>query len=95
MVLTPATRSIAPPTAGIASGAPVDQLARSPFSATCIAPSTQMSRCPPRIIEKLSAWWKKAAPGIVEMRFLPALISSGSPPSSPTGPMPSSPFSVW
>ncbi len=28
---TPATRSIAPPTAGIAFGFPVDQLARSPF----------------------------------------------------------------
>ena len=40
----------------------VAQLAMSPFSATWNAPSTQRSRCPPRIIEKLSAWWQKLPP---------------------------------
>ena len=34
-------RSIAPPTAGMASGAPVCQLARSPLAATWKAPRTQ------------------------------------------------------
>ncbi len=51
----PAARSIAPPTAGAVSFSLVAQLAMSPLSATWNAPSTQRSRCPPRIIEKLSA----------------------------------------
>ena len=46
----------------MASGAPVDQFARSPAAETCRAPRTHTSRCPPRIIAKLSAWWKYAAP---------------------------------
>ena len=37
------------------------QLARSPVAETWKAPSTQMSRWPPRIIAKLSAWWKIGA----------------------------------
>ena len=56
--LAPMARSIAPPTAGIAPGAPVCQLARSPRSETWKAPRTQTSRCPPRIMAKESAWWK-------------------------------------
>lgn len=43
----PATKSIAPPTAGIASSGPVDQLAKSPSAETCMAPRTQISMCPP------------------------------------------------
>ncbi len=42
--ITPTARSIAPPTAGIASGAPVCQFAKSPFSATWKAPNTAMSK---------------------------------------------------
>ena len=44
-----------PPTAGAVSFSLVAQLAMSPLSATWNAPSTQRSRCPPLIIEKLSA----------------------------------------
>ena len=51
---TPATRSIAPPTAGTPPS-PVDQFAKSPLAATCKAPRIEMSRCPPRIMAKLSA----------------------------------------
>ncbi len=54
--LAPMARSMAPPTAGMAPGSPVLQLARSPVADTWKAPSTQMSRWPPRIIAKLSAW---------------------------------------
>jgi hypothetical protein len=39
------------------------QLARSPFSATCIAPRTAMSIWPPRIMAKLSALEKKLERG--------------------------------
>lgn len=53
--LAPMARSIAPPTAGIASGAPVCQLARSPVLETWNAPRTQTSRWPPRIMAKESA----------------------------------------
>lgn len=42
--LAPIARSIAPPIAGMASAAPVCQLARSPCSDIWNAPSTQMSR---------------------------------------------------
>ena len=81
--LAPMARSIAPPTAGIASGAPVCQLARSPPAETWKAPSTQTSRWPPRIIANESAWWKYDAPGSSVTGILPALVRSGSI-SSPT-----------
>jgi hypothetical protein len=42
--LAPIARSIAPPTAGMAPGAPVEQLARSPLSETWKAPSARTSR---------------------------------------------------
>src|SRR5262245_29185963 len=52
--LTPATRSMAPPMPlTILPG--IIQLARSPFSATCMAPRMERSMCPPRIMAKLSA----------------------------------------
>ncbi|RPE37343.1 hypothetical protein EDD90_0171 [Streptomyces sp. Ag109_O5-1] len=41
----------------------VIQLARSPCSDTCMAPSTAVSMWPPRIIPKDSAESKKDAPG--------------------------------
>src|SRR2546430_17691329 len=52
----PTARSIAPPTAGIASAPPVCQLARSPATDTWNAPRVQKSRCRPRIMPKESAW---------------------------------------
>ena len=94
-LFAPIARSIAPPTAGIASGAPVCQLARSPPAETWNAPSTHTSRWPPRIIANESAWWKYAAPGSSVTGSFPALVRSGS--SSPdfaAGPMLSMPFSV-
>ena len=52
--LTPATRSMAPPMPlTILPG--IIQLARSPFTATCMAPRIDRSMWPPRIIPKLSA----------------------------------------
>ena len=52
--LTPATRSMAPPMPfTILPG--IIQFARSPFSATCMAPRIDRSMCPPRIIAKESA----------------------------------------
>ena len=94
--LAPAARSIAPPTAGAVSFSDVAQLAMSPLSATWNAPSTQRSRCPPRIIEKLSAWWQKLPPARRVTYCLPALISQGSIWSfGGAGPMPSTPFSEW
>ncbi len=67
--LTPATRSIAPPMPlTILPG--IIQLARSPFSLTCIAPRMDRLILPPRIIAKLSsaaedrrarAWWSRSA----------------------------------
>src|SRR5689334_6485603 len=93
--LAPIARSIAPPTAGIASGAPVCQLARSPLAETWNAPRTQTSRWPPRIIAKLSAWWKKTPPGRSVTGCLPALMrSKSSSPSPGAGPMPITPFSL-
>ena len=68
--LAPIARSIAPPTAGMASGAPVCQLARSPLAETWKAPSTQTSRWPPRIIAKESAWWKYDGAGQLGHRHL-------------------------
>ena len=51
--LTPATRSMAPPMPfTILPG--IIQLARSPFSATCMAPRIDRLMCPPRIIPKES-----------------------------------------
>ena len=74
---------------------PVCQFARSPATDTWNAPSTQQSRCPPRIIANESAWWKYDAPGSAVTGCLPALMRSGSSaPASGAGPMPSSPFSV-
>ena len=76
-LFAPIARSIAPPTAGIASGAPVCQLARSPAAETWKAPSTQTSRWPPRIIANESAWWKYAAPGSSVTGFLPGVGQVG------------------
>src|SRR3954470_24210793 len=94
--LAPAARSIAPPTAGAVSFSLVAQFARSPFSATSKAPSTQRSMWPPRIIAKLSAWPTKLAPLARVISCLPALISQGSScPLAGAGPMPMTPFSDW
>src|SRR5690606_29327213 len=54
-----------------------------------------MSRWPPRIMAKESAWWKNTVPGWIAMASLPALIMSQS--SSPAGAAcqrPSTPFSL-
>ena len=48
----------------------------SPLAATWKAPSTQMSRWPPRIMAKLSAWWKYTPPGSSVTGCLPALMMS-------------------
>ena len=91
---TPATRSIAPPMP-FTSLPGIIQLARSPFSATCIAPRIARLMCPPRIMAKLSALEKKLAPGSAVTVCLPALIRSESSSSSVgKGPMPSRPFSL-
>jgi hypothetical protein len=58
--------------AGLA-GAPVGQVAA---WLTWKAPSTQMSRWPPRIMAKLSVWWKYAPPGSSVTGCLPALMRS-------------------
>src|SRR3982751_3673045 len=80
----------------MASAAPVCQLARSPLAETWNAPSTQTSRWPPRIIAKLSAWWKNEPPGSSVTGCLPALMrSKSSSPSGGAGPMPMTPFSLW
>ena len=72
------------------------QLARSPAADTCIAPSTETSTWPPRIIANDSAESKNAEPGIAVTVCLPALIrSASSSPSNGNGPMPSMPFSDW
>jgi hypothetical protein len=91
---TPATRSIAPPMPlTILPG--IIQLARSPFSLTCIAPSIARLILPPRIMPKLSALLKMLDPGSVVTVCLPALIMSASTSSSVgNGPMPSRPFSL-
>ena len=71
------------------------QLARSPFSATCMAPRIDRSIWPPRIMAKESAELKKLEVGSWVMVCLPALIRSGSSsPSKGKGPMPSMPFSL-
>src|SRR5690606_825287 len=90
---TPATRSMAPPMPlTILPG--IIQLARSPFSETCMAPRMARLILPPRIIANESADEKNDEPGSVVTVCLPALIRSGSTSSSVgNGPMPSSPFS--
>ncbi|MCY1234402.1 hypothetical protein D9M72_469840 [compost metagenome] len=90
---TPATRSIAPPMPlTILPG--IIQLARSPFSLTCIAPRMARLMWPPRIIANESADEKIDEPGSVVTVCLPALIMSASTSSSVgNGPMPSRPFS--
>jgi hypothetical protein len=71
------------------------QLARSPFSLTCIAPRMDRLILPPRIIAKLSWLPKMLLPGSVVTVCLPALMRSASTSSSVgKGPMPSMPFSL-
>jgi len=55
--LTPATRSIAPPMPLTILPGTI-QFARSPLAATCMAPSTDRSMWPPRIMAKDSALLK-------------------------------------
>ena len=71
------------------------QLARSPFSLTCIAPRIERLILPPRIMAKESCEPKIEEPGIVVTVCLPALMRSASTSSSVgNGPMPSMPFSL-
>src|SRR5262249_44764248 len=78
---TPATRSMAPPMPfTILPG--IIQLARSPFSATSMAPRIERSIWPPRIMAKLSADEKKLVVGSSVTVCFPALMRSGS--SSPS-----------
>src|ERR1700743_75312 len=89
----PCTRSIAPPMPlTILPG--IIQLARSPSSETCMAPSTATSRCSPRMIPKEVDDPKYAAPGNAVTVSLPALIRSASRSSRlGYGPTPRMPFS--
>jgi hypothetical protein len=80
-VRAPCTRSMAPPIP-VTSLPGIAQLARPPFSETCMAPSTAASMWPPRIIPKDSAESKKEAPDRTVTVSLPALIRSGSTASS-------------
>src|ERR1700741_3140239 len=90
---TPCSRSIAPPMPLIILPGTV-QLARSPAAETCMAPSTAMSRCPPRMIPNEDDEQKNAAPGNVVTVSLPALIRSASRFSRRGyGPTPRMPFS--
>jgi hypothetical protein len=90
---TPATKSMAPPMPlTILPG--IIQLARSPFSLTCMAPKIDKLILPPRIMAKLSWLPKMDEPLMVVTVCLPALIRSASTSSSlGNGPMPSMPFS--
>ena len=91
----PTARSIAPPIPATFFPGTI-QLARSPFSATSIAPSTAASTCPPRIIANESAESKVDPPGRIVTVCLPALITRASTSSSyGNGPIPRSPFSEW
>ena len=91
----PTTRSIAPPTPRTSLPG-IAQLAMSPRSLTCSAPSTATSTWPPRIIAKLEALSKDDAPGrAVIGRFAASTRSASSALSSGRGPTPSRPFSVW
>ena len=88
-----ATRSIAPPIP-LTMTPGIFQLAMSPFWATSIAPKIVRCTCLARIIPKLMAESKKAAPGRVVMVCFPALIrSASSAPSKGKGPIPNTPFS--
>jgi hypothetical protein len=89
----PWTRSMAPP--GPLTILPgIIQLARSPAADTCMAPRIAASILPPRIMPKLVAESKYAAPGSVVTVSLPALMRSGSTRSSVGyGPTPRMPFS--
>src|SRR3954469_9712775 len=92
--LAPTARSIAPPICRPVSVGECAQFARSPFAATWKPPSTQRSRCPPRTMAKLSAWWKKLPPGRRVTRCELALISQGfSLCGSGAAAMPRMPFS--
>ena len=91
----PTTRSIAPPTPST-SFPGTAQFAMSPRSLTWSAPSTAVSTWPPRIIAKLCALSKYAAPGsAVTGRFAASIRSSSSSSSAGGGPTPRRPFSVW
>ena len=80
-LFTPPTRSIAPPMPlTILPG--IIQLARSPFSLTCMAPRMDRLILPPRIIAKLSWLPKMLEPGMVVTVCLPALMRSASTSSS-------------
>ena len=89
----PWTRSMAPP--GPFTILPgIIQFARSPAADTCMAPRIAASILPPRIIPKLVAESKYAAPGSTVTVSLPALMRSGSTASSVGyGPTPRMPFS--
>src|SRR5690606_28294629 len=89
----PCTRSMAPP--GPLTIFPgIIQFARSPFTDTCVAPRIAASILPPRIMPKLVAESKNAAPGSRVTAYLPALMRSGSTFSSVGyGPTPRMPFS--
>jgi hypothetical protein len=89
----PATRSIAPPTAGFLPG--TYQFARSPCAETCRAPSTVTSRWPPRTMANDVAESTIAAPLISVTGCLPASVRSGSSwPGGGAGPGPRTPFSA-
>ena len=88
-----ATKSIAPPMP-LTMTPGIFQLAISPFWATSIAPKMVRCTCLARIIPKLMAESKKAAPGRVVMVCFPALMrSASSAPSKGKGPIPKTPFS--
>ncbi len=72
-----ATKSMAPPMP-LTTLPGIIQLAKSPFSLTCMAPKMARSIWPPRIIAKLSALEKTALPGTIVTVSLPALMISGS-----------------
>jgi len=93
---TPATKSMAPPMPlTILPG--IIQLARSPFSLTCMAPKIDRLILPPRIMANDWSLPKMAEPAIVVTVCLPALIRSASTLSSSSvgnGPIPNMPFSL-
>ena len=80
---------------GDGAGLPVLQLARSPVAETWKAPSTQMSRWPPRIMAKLSAGGNSCRRAAGSRAAVPALVRSvifGA--GCRAGPMPRMPFSL-
>src|SRR5262249_19267709 len=89
----PATRSIAPPTAGFLPG--TYQFARSPCAETCSAPTPLTARWPPRTTANDIAESTMAAPLISVAGCLPASVRSGSArPGGAGGPRPRTPFSA-